>query len=1346
MQGERMSREERGRSITRKDIKSAKSIFLKITATIFALCSLLFISCPMLFAPDNDEPLPPEGLPPGHGWITISIAGDKINRNIVPDTLTSSQIDLFILNFSNADTDFSENRDDTGLKNDPVIIEEGEWTLEVKAFINDLLVAKGERTINIKAGEYQDVIISLDAILEGVTDGQGAFNWDITIDDLEIMPISAYLRLKTLSDDYIIICPLLNIAKDSFVNLYLEDSKPLNIGFYQLILSFEFAPEANIENFEYFAIVYIYLNLESKFIINLTKSHFHNSLFTVTFAENNDQHDPKITVLPYTPITNPPVNPIKSITEGLYLNLPSPLPVNNNFLYWADSSGNEWNMADIVTRNMTLYPKWQYEPIALGSGSTILHSAVAYIDAGNNADLGNYYLYIETMSTSGPPLTVSKGDLTIIGAEPDRELFLVILINAGSLTIADNIISDGDRVDVSQGGNLTLAGNGSIRTNRGIILNMLSGNNSVVNIADGWNGQISQLDLTGIGSVSEIINDWEGKQVLTGVLTPAIIDHFNDKLGTFANNAQEIRDTHLISADGRIERKFDLYAEIATFGVENQDKTILVPAGNHILDRTAVIPANGKQLTITSEDPLNPAVLLRGTADRLFDVGGAEVTDNANLTIENIIIDGRKDNGYGANESTLFWIEGSGRFTMRDGAVVRNNHSITGGGVIVTNNAKFYMQGGEISGNTATQNSGGLHLSWYGEAIITGGSITKNKSLSSGGGIHISGNAKVNMSDGKITENTAINGAGVFVATGTGTIGDGAFFIMTGGMIGGEETANANKAENNGGGVGVIGGTVILGGTAKIFGNTHDTGTINNVYLTAGDFITLGDGTVATGLADTPADGMNVWVRTPSNNPGDIIVSSGADVYNGKYFHADQSNRTVALYDTNPQLVLAEDVNENRTGDPGAPFIVHDLLTLYRVGREANVGGWTLSAHYEMTRSFDLSSVPLRENSNWTRIGTPSGPGFVGVFNGNGNTITGIRMTTTENYQGMFGDIGTLGVVRNIGLVDIEIIGNFDNIGGIAGRNSGRIESCYTTGSIEGNNNVGGIVGYNNVSQIENCFSTSDIEGNSFIGGIVGAYLTSNNNDFVRNCFATGIIKGSIYVGGIVGNSQGSVSETSIQNCVALNQSITAANNTQLIGRIIGNDNPNMDLNNNHAWENMIVTVAGSNIDARSNNPNSLHGADIPTADVIKQSIWTTAGFDFTPNTGTWVWDATGVNMPALRDVGDPQPWPDRFKGGITILIEPLENNGLKINGLTDNEVHMTTAESRTISITNWEDYTSIQWMWTTLPLSSTNTLVISGAGAPFDREPGRAWINLTVVRNGTQHITSFEVIVTEAP
>ena len=104
----------------------------------------------------------------------------------------------------------------------------------------------------------------------------------------------------------------------------------------------------------------------------------------------------------------------------------------------------------------------------------------------------------------------------------------------------------------------------------------------------------------------------------------------------------------------------------------------------------------------------------------------------------------------------------------------------------------------------------------------------------------------------------------------------------------------------------------------------------------------------------------------------------------------------------------------------------------YQIG---NPGDWqelmTTSADWSssfiLTADIDLAGVTL----------TPVGNGstqFNGVFDGNGHMVSHLTITG-KDYLGLFGQLDSWAEVKNLGVVDVNITGSRDYVGGLVGVN-----------------------------------------------------------------------------------------------------------------------------------------------------------------------------------------------------------------------------------------------------------------------------------------------------------------------
>ena len=168
-------------------------------------------------------------------------------------------------------------------------------------------------------------------------------------------------------------------------------------------------------------------------------------------------------------------------------------------------------------------------------------------------------------------------------------------------------------------------------------------------------------------------------------------------------------------------------------------------------------------------------------------------------------------------------------------------------------------------------------------------------------------------------------------------------------------------------------------------------------------------------------------------------------------------------------------------------------------------------------------------NAGWTPIGDNTNT-FTGTFDGRGFTISNLYINNaTTNYAGLFGSVGTGGVVQDLGLLNIHVTGtgSYSSImhaGGLVGENNGTIRNCYATGEVIGAGRddvlAGGLVGENN-GTISNCYATGEVTGigrdDVLAGGLVG-----ENSSIISNCYATGDVTGTgtvVNFGGFMGSN-----------------------------------------------------------------------------------------------------------------------------------------------------------------------------------------------------------------------------------
>ncbi len=182
-----------------------------------------------------------------------------------------------------------------------------------------------------------------------------------------------------------------------------------------------------------------------------------------------------------------------------------------------------------------------------------------------------------------------------------------------------------------------------------------------------------------------------------------------------------------------------------------------------------------------------------------------------------------------------------------------------------------------------------------------------------------------------------------------------------------------------------------------------------------------------------------------------------------------------------------------------------------------------------------IDNISLAEFPNWRPIGQNntasnatadswpfdsgcSSESFSGIFEGNGNRISGLRMDQpTKSCIGLFGSINQ-GEVRNLSLAAISIRGA-NLVGSLAGAiNSAAIAevSVFVHHNLSGSDHIGGLVGRADGGRIisSSAAASHNLSGSDYIGGLVGR---TEETRIIYSYAVTDTIKGRARVGGLVG-------------------------------------------------------------------------------------------------------------------------------------------------------------------------------------------------------------------------------------
>ena len=317
---------------------------------------------------------------------------------------------------------------------------------------------------------------------------------------------------------------------------------------------------------------------------------------------------------------------------------------------------------------------------------------------------------------------------------------------------------------------------------------------------------------------------------------------------------------------------------------------------------------------------------------------------------------------------------------------------------------------------------------------------------------------------------------------------------------------------------------------------TYGSPTLRFTHRTARVTIVLTDYTE--GLASVQMTGLS----TEGDNP-DIIVpyDKGSNTYialiapqsvaagttfitctftNGKTFVYKMKNATDwqagGEYTYTVSLAAAKDLGYTIESD--GSYTVTSADGLMNIAKLVNGG----KSDINITLDTDIDLT----GKDWTPIGTGVPNSYKGTFDGGGHTITGLTVTTNDQFVGLFGSIGYAGTVKNVMMEDVQITSNRSSgfAGGVAGYSDGTIENCSVSGSVSGTVYVGGVVGAQWNGSITGCSSSATVKGTVYVGGVAGQ---TNGGATLTACYATGNViieiapKKNISGGGLVGMNGG---------------------------------------------------------------------------------------------------------------------------------------------------------------------------------------------------------------------------------
>lgn len=325
-------------------------------------------------------------------------------------------------------------------------------------------------------------------------------------------------------------------------------------------------------------------------------------------------------------------------------------------------------------------------------------------------------------------------------------------------------------------------------------------------------------------------------------------------------------------------------------------------------------------------------------------------------------------------------------------------------------------------------------------------------------------------------------------------------------------------------------------------------------------------------------------IGTRTDNDGKIHTGTVEDlrIYSGTFSGANNAGAIAGVNEGNISNVTAfgnvVDVN-NQTGNDSSYAGGIAGTNSGSIDNASAIGTATQSSK-DIAGSAEAAAGGIAGLNSGT-ISNSSANSAVNASAGNATALGGVAGVNTDT--GTLNNVDSLGVTTGVYKVQGQNTLYSDNVGGIAGTNSGTVKNVYNESIVSGRDNVGGIFGENSGTDVSNVANAADVTGEAgdndtsdYVGGLAGS-----NSGSITNGRNNGEITGNNYVGGLVGSNGANSTLTNL-----VNDSAAAITGDNYVGGIAGSNAGTISAENQTnlinrgsiTGQNYVGGVAGENI------------------------------------------------------------------------------------------------------------------------------------------------------------------------
>lgn len=353
---------------------------------------------------------------------------------------------------------------------------------------------------------------------------------------------------------------------------------------------------------------------------------------------------------------------------------------------------------------------------------------------------------------------------------------------------------------------------------------------------------------------------------------------------------------------------------------------------------------------------------------------------------------------------------------------------------------------------------------------------------------------------------------------------------------------------------------------------------------------------------------------TKTNSGSDISFERAT--YNTINVECDCSNMTIV-----------------QDGTAEGPYLLYSAANIKAINNSVEA----LSAHYTLMNDVNLNGS---SSSKWSPLGKGKSDEqiFLGVFDGQNHTISGLYIDSTADYKGLFGYVSSSAVIKNL-IVEGQVKTSASFAAGIAGyvENTSSdsepnvIMNCINRATVTAAYYAGGIVGkFTYPGNIINCGNEGTITATSYYAGGICGYTHCSE---VVNCYNTAKVSGAgMYLGGLVSNN---TSASSLLNSYNAGNVTTSNSNVRIASVVCINSGTCKIID---CYWNSTVFTGEYSIFTNSNNTESdtvisgLTTAEMQSADFVTKLNETAAELNSTSYNNTLcAWEYNEGGYPTLN-------------------------------------------------------------------------------------------------------------------